>query len=174
MNKTKKTVLAAILSAIALIMQIIGNIITSLDLSAAALSGMIGMMIRAEMGLMYSILSYITVSFLSILLFPNKLIAIFYICFFGLYPIFKQDIDKLGKYYCWIIKIIAFNIIFMGLIFLGSSVLKIDDPIFSFSVFPYLLGNTAFILYDIAMSMIYRLYLTKYRNILFKSNSKRK
>ncbi|HBL84011.1 MAG: hypothetical protein A2Y17_05765 [Clostridiales bacterium GWF2_38_85] len=174
MKKTKKTVLAALLSAIALVMQIIGNVITSLDLSAAALSGMIGMMIRAEMGIMYSILSYITVSVLSILLFPNKLIAIFYICFFGLYPIFKQDIDRLGKYLSWIIKILAFNIIFSGIIFLGTSVLTIDDPIFSFSVISYLLGNTSFVLYDIAISMIYRLYMTRYRNIFFKNNSKRK
>ena len=169
MNQTRKTVLSALLSSVAIVLQAVGSIITSLDLSAAALSGMIGLLIRYELGLLYSILSYFTVSILSILLLPNKLVGIFYICFFGLYPIFKSDIDKLEVKLSWIVKIVVFNILFSVLLYIGIIIIKIDDPLFTFTFLPYLLGNAAFILYDIAITRLYKYYIMKYRNRIFRN-----
>lgn len=164
MKKTKRMVLSATVSAACVVVQLLGSVISSLDLTAAAISGIPLFIIRSELGLTYSLLSYLTVSTLSLLLLPNKVVGISYVFFFGIYPIFKRDIDNIGKIISWIIKLALFNLLFTGCIYVGKNILLLEDPLFSFSILPYLVGNTAFVMYDIAMTMFLSLYENKYRN----------
>ena len=167
MKKTKKTVLSAMISAASVVVQLIGNVFTTLDLTAAALSGIPLLIIREELGLSYAVLSYITISVLGILLLPQKLIGISFLFFFGIYPIFKSYLEKLPKIISWLLKLLIFNLLFSATIYIGGQVLGIDDPLFAFAIIPYLLGNTTFVLYDIAMTMFISLYFAKYRQSSF-------
>ena len=164
MKKTKKTVLSATISAASVVVQLLGTVIPSLELTAAAITGIPLFIIKSELGLTYSLLSYLTVSTLSLLLLPDKIAVLSYIFFFGIYPIFKKDIERLGKVFSWIIKLSLFNLLFSGCIYIGKVVLMVEDPLFSFSILPYIVANFAFVMYDIAMTMFLSLYETKYKN----------
>lgn len=161
------TVLSAMVSAASVVVQLFGNIFVTLDLTAAALSGIPMLILREELGLSYAVLSYLTVSILGILLLPQKLIGISFLFFFGIYPIFKSYLDKLKKILSWTLKLVIFNLLFTATIYIGGTVLGIDDPLFAFRVVPYLLGNTTFVIYDIAMTMFVSLYRHKYRRSAF-------
>jgi len=65
------------------------------------------------------------------------------------------------------LKLIIFNLLFTATIYICGMVLAIDDPLFAFAPVPYLLGNTTFVVYDIAITMFISLYRHKYRNSAF-------
>ena len=161
------TVLSAMISAASVVVQLLGNVFTTLDLTAAALSGIPILIIREEFGLTYAVLSYLTISVLGILLLPQKLIGISFLFFFGIYPIFKSYFDKKSKLLSWALKLIIFNLLFSATIYIGGTLLSIKDPLFAFAAVPYLLGNTTFIVYDIAITMFISLYRYKYRQSAF-------
>lgn len=85
-----------------------------------------------------TLLVYVSTSFLSIFFVPNKQVAIFYICLFGIYGIVKYFIEKLNSTIIeLLLKIIYFNLaallmIYLVKMFLFKDILTI--PIYFFSI----------------------------------------
>lgn len=85
-----------------------------------------------------TLLVYISTSVLSIFFVPNKEVAIFYICLFGIYGILKYLIEKLDSTTLeLIIKLVYFNlasllIIYLVKVFLFKNILTI--PIYFFLI----------------------------------------
>ena len=58
------------------------------------------------------------------------------------------------------------HICYTALIAAGNYLLDIDDPIFSFNIFVYALGNLTFFVYDIAFTRLVTLYVKRIRRKL--------
>ena len=175
---TKKIALSAILSASGVIFLLFGSLIEVLDLSAAALAGFIVVIAVIEIRGKYPVLIYFTVSLISLLILPNKLPAVFFILFGGIYPLFKAQFERRHPAVAWALKFSMFNVILWLLIFFvrlltmrGLIELREDIGFLkTFEILVFLVANFAFLLYDIAMTRAINLYLIKIRRLLKLEN----
>ena len=169
-NKTKKIALSAILTSLAVVFLMLGSFIETLDLTFAAFAGFAVILAVIEIGGIYPPLIYLATSMLALIITPNKLPALIFLCFFGAYPIFKAYIERFHYIVAWAVKISMFNILFAVAILVVKNLFEIVDPIFSFEFLIFLVANIAFLLYDITMTQLITLYLIKIRKLLGLKN----
>ncbi len=177
-EKTKKLTLSALLSAMGVVLLIIGAFVEVLDLSMAALASFFCIFAVIELGRGYSWMIYGVTGILAIIFMPQGLGGWFYILFFGYYPIVKEKVEKLTRTLSWIFKLLIFNaaITVYGVIsyflFLGELEILLSE--FSallggkpsgaalFAVI-YAILNIVFVIYDIALTRLITLYFLKLR-----------
>ncbi len=155
--------MSAVLSALCFIMLLLGSVITVLDLSTAAIASFIIIFCVIELGGYYPYLVWLTVSFISLLLLPDKFGALIFALFTGIYPILKSYLERLPRVLSWVLKLVCFNIVLTLIITLSRFVLGIPAEEIDFSFVVYGVCNITFILYDIASTRIISLYLFKLR-----------
>lgn len=170
MKNTKKITLAAILSALGVIVLLLGSIFTMLDLTMVAIASLLVVIAVIELGGWFPYLVWLVTGILALLLLPSKFSAILYLVFGGIYPILKAMFERLHFAVAWVIKLSYFNTMLTVLIFLCNYVFKLSDTDLGYNWIVYLLCNVVFILYDIAASEMIVLYLVKLRKTLGLGN----
>lgn len=166
-KRVKKLSLCALLCAVSIVLMLIGCFIQALDLTAAIAAGLTVAVAMIECGLSWSFMLYAATGVLALVLLPAKTPALFYVLMGGIYPIIKAFVEKIkNRYAVWAVKLAGFNVFYTALIAVGKFLLNINDPIFSFNIFVYVLGNATFILYDIAFTRIAALYVKRIRRKL--------
>ena len=169
MKRIGSVALCGILCAAAMVIMLLGSLISALDLSAAVAAGLTVAVAVIECGMGWAAGRYAATSVLSLVLLPAKTPGLFYAIIGGIYPIIKAYIERIKNTAVqWAVKLVGFNVFFTVLIWVGRSVLFIEDPIFAFKWYVYLLGNAAFVLYDIAFSRMAMLYVKKIRRRISK------
>ena len=114
------------------------------------------------------------VSVLSVLLLADKEAALYYIAFLGFYPIVKGLIEKSkNMVFQYIIKFSVFNLCMILCFYISVFILSIPKESFEiFGVYlPWvflLLGNFAFVIYDICVTRIVTIYILKLHKLLAK------
>jgi len=93
-KSTKRLTLCAVLTALGVVVLSLGSLLEVLDLSAAALAGMLVVIVVIEVGGPWPWLVWAATGFISLLL-PLKTAAVFYLIFAGYYPILKEKIDEI-------------------------------------------------------------------------------
>ena len=177
-NNTKRMALAAMLSAIGVAFLMIGSVLQVLDISSAAIAGLVIVIAVIEIRGKYPMLIYFAISLISLLILPNRFPAIFFILFGGIYPIFKAQFERFHPAVSWTLKFSMFNMVLWFLIFLvrlliaRESLVLGENPWFleNFEIVVFLLANLAFLLYDIVMTKIILLYIVKARKLLRREN----
>lgn len=170
MKKTKKLALAAILSALGVVILLLGSIITVLDLTAVALASILIMIAVIEIGGAYPYLIWLVTGALSMLLLPDKFGALVYLVFGGVYPIFKAMYERLHPVVSWVLKFSTFNVMLILMILIGSYVMGLTDTGLAFTLPVFALCNFTFFIYDIATTHLITLYLVKLRRVLGLGN----
>ena len=117
------------------------------------------------MGYNYAWLTYVATSILSLVLLPQKTPAIFYACFMGFYPIIKSHVERINSAVLrWIIKLVVGNVALVAM-FLLLSIFVPEEFVGGWMlVATYVLGLTAFIMYDIALTKLISLYFARIRD----------
>ncbi len=177
-EKTKKMTLSAVLSAMGVVLLLIGAFIEVLDLSMAALASFFCIFAVIELGKGYPWMIYFVTSILSIILMPQGLGGWFYLLFFGYYPIIKEKLEKLFPPVSWVLKLLVFNIsvtayaVICFFLFSGEFELLLNEfaSIFGsadlgavLGVIIYAVLNFIFVVYDVALTKLITLYLLKLR-----------
>ncbi len=170
MKNSKKIALAAILSALGVIILMLGSVFTMLDLTMVAMASLLVMLAVIEIGGFYPYLVWLVTGTLSLLLLPSKFPALLYALFGGIYPIFKAMFERLHYIVAWVLKLSFFNSMLTLLIFLSEYVFNLPDTDLGFGWLVYLLCNGVFVLYDIASTQLITLYLIKLRKMLGLKN----
>jgi len=178
MKNTKKIALSAILSAAGVVVLLTGSFLQVLDLSAAAIAGLAVVVAVIEMGGKYPVMIYITVSLVSMLILPDKMPAVFFIAFGGIYPMLKASFEKLHPAVSWVLKFSMFNAALLLLIFfmrllLSRELFNLREELAfleTFEIIVFLLANFMFLLYDIVMTKIIMIYILKARKLLKLEN----
>ncbi len=170
MKNTKKIALTAILSALSVIILMLGSVITVLDLTMAAIAALLVMLVVIEVGGWYPYLMWLVTSALSLILLPSKFIGLLYLVFAGIYPILKAMFERLHYVVAWVLKLSYFNTMLTLLIILSEYVFHLQDADLGFGWLVYLVCNLVFVAFDFCATELLTLYLIKLRKLLGLGN----
>ena len=164
MKKTQSIAAGGLLTAFAVVVMLVSNLMPSGMYTFPAVSGVIVYVLSFAAGRPYSWVSFVVVSILSFFLCSDKEAPLCFILFFGYYPLLKEQIEKIRfKAAAYIVKLLVFNAAGAGIWLLLVFVFSV--PFEEFSVFGIGLPaviiavlNIVFILYDLALTLFFRRY----------------
>ena len=162
-RKAAAVAVSAVLGAISLIFVYIGSIVPSGNWGLVALGGLFPAAAVISVGLKAGVLCWAGVSVLSFLLLPGKFCALLYCALFGLYPIVKSLVERLGRRVAeYVLKLVFFNAAFT-LIYLVMRTAVLDSlpAALGTAWFLYLVGNIVFLLYDYGFSKLIGFYIAR-------------
>ena len=151
------------LSALSVIVLLLGSFFEIVDLTAAALASFLVVFAFLELGTGYAVLLWAVAAVLSFLLFPGGA-SLFYGAI-GLYPLLKAVLEKLPSFLEWLFKILVCNAILAVYVLLGKFVLMLPDEVLHgwllWVFIPF--ANLVFILYDVALGRLITYYSLRLR-----------
>ncbi len=172
-KRTRIMVFCAIVCALSFILSMIGTISGVFDLASVFFSGLLVGLLFLELGARYALMVWAVTSALLLLFLPDKLVAMEYLLFAGIYPVIKVLLEgfsdkKAWKFLCYLPKLIYFNLILTGLILLATSVrlFMTPDNDLTMEWIVYAIGNAFFLLCDICYSVYITAYKIKLRSRL--------
>ncbi len=159
MKISKKISLAAILSALSVVILLLGSVLETVTLSAAAIASLCIAVAVIELGKSYAFITYACTATLAFLLLPNKDPMLYFSCFFGYYPIIKKLTEYLNKPLGYLLKGLTFTaayafVAFIGIKFIAPQALELLKYIFI--VYPVVL--LVFYAFDYALTKLLRYY----------------
>ncbi|MDR0983509.1 MAG: hypothetical protein LBL93_00665 [Ruminococcus sp.] len=95
MKFSYKIAFCGVMSSMCLVLMFLAGAIPLAYILLSALPGMLVMLITFEVGLIWGVLTYLAVGILSLFITFDKEAALFFIGFFGVYPLFKFYFDKI-------------------------------------------------------------------------------
>ena len=160
MAKTRNLTISALLSALAVVSLYLGSLLPTGQLGLAALASLFVAAAIIEAGLKSGVSVFIISSAIAMLIIPNRVVPLFYLLFFGYYPIIKSLIEKHKNVFVqWILKILVFNSSLTVIYFLQKTLIFDIFESQPTVIILYLLGNAVFALFDYGYSNVIRLYM---------------
>ncbi len=163
-SPAKNIAFSAILCALGVIIMFLGAVIETIDITMAALASFLVVVCMIEIGGYMPFLVFASTATLSMLLLPNKTVAVIYVMYFGFYPILKKYLERLPILFSWIAKFIVFNIAIMLYYIFLKDVLFPD--IDSIKLYLVLLLNVIFFTLDMAQTLFITAYVRRFRRLL--------
>lgn len=180
-----KTALGAMVTALSVVI-LIPSAMQVFVYALPAMAGMLTMFAVVEIDKKWAIGSYVATSFIGLLFVANKEAVMYYVAFFGYYPVAKAIFEsKLPRAAEYVLKLLLFNvsIILSGVVLVKvfgmpyNDLLGIDgeSAFFTRYALPIMLGlgNVVFILYDVALTRLLTAYIYVWQkrfHKLFKFN----
>lgn len=174
LKKSKQLSFGGIVSALSLILMFASAMLPMLEYTSPALAGAVLGLLVIEIGKKTAVIAYIAVSVLSFFIVPNKEVLILFIGFFGFYPILKSVIEKINKTLIRrIVKWLTFNtaIVLSYIVIINVlGLTQVTNELGMFGEWAWVvllvIGNAAFVVYDIALSKGYEAYIIRLSKIL--------
>lgn len=165
-NRTKVITFSSMLIALTVIFMYIGTIFPSGRIGFMAVASLFAVAAVIQYGFATAAGVFVVSAILGFLIIPDKTPILFYILFFGYYPIVKSVSERLkNSVIGWIIKLIVFNIAltvmfsFFRELLMLSFLKKLTDT--ALGVVIYIVFNAVFVLYDIGLSRLIGLYMVR-------------
>lgn len=162
---TRRLVVCAILSAMSTVILMIGGVTGILDLTAMVIASMCVAFAVIEISTHWAWLVWGVTSLLSLLIIPNREIAILYLLG-GMYPIAKSAFERLRPLFAWPVKLSMFNSMLLIYILIAQKLLGLSGAGYDFTLFTFILGNASFLLYDFSLTVLISFYLIRLRRRL--------
>ena len=171
MSVSAKTALGAMITALSVVI-LIPSAVQVFVYTLPAMAGMLTMLAVVEIDKMWAIGSYVATSLIGLLFVANKEAVVYYVAFFGYYPVVKALLEsKMPRVAEYILKFLIFNvsIVLSGVVLVKvfgmpyNDLLGIDgeSAFFTKYALPIMLGmgNVVFILYDVALTRLLTAYV---------------
>ena len=145
---------------------VLGAVIEVLDLTVCSIASMLVVFIYLEIGSYFPWLVWICTSLATALIYPGSIIWAEYMLVFGVYPLIKAYIERLPRWSWLIVKLLYINAVVWGMFCISEFLLGIpffEDEGKVLIVITYILTNVAFIMYDLFITVMVRLYYVKLR-----------
>lgn len=168
-RQSTKVALCGIISSVSVVLMFMTGLVPFLTYTLPAVSGALLAIIVIEINKKWATGAYIAISLLSLLIVADKEAAMFFVAFFGYYPIIKEVIeDKLPKVLEWIVKLLLFNvaavIAYVVIIYVFGIPFDEMEEYGKYSALILLaMGNVIFILYDYCMTSLISLYYQRWQ-----------
>lgn len=160
----KKIALSAIFSALIVVLILMGTFIELLDITVAAVCALTIYIVQIETKEKYPILVYITSSVLSLIFPPLSTATLYFVGFFGYYPILKQKLIKFKKQIRKLISILVFNVAMISLMLLFKAVFTLqNEPPLMYALL-LVTSNVFFICFDYLLDVFTFIYIKKLRD----------
>lgn len=162
-DKSKNIALSGILAALVVVMLLIGNLLQTLDLTLAALAGLIVLIALIEMKEKWALGVYAVSALLAMLISPQTASVIF-AGFVGYYPVAKLRLDKIKpRFLSLLIKLLWFNLFLLLAWLVIERLLGLGD-VTEISKWVFIpVCNLCFFLYDLLLEKFAILYVIKIR-----------
>ena len=175
-TESRRIALGGVFTALALVVMLLGGMFPFATFSAPALAGILIVPAAIEFGMKTGYLLYAAIGLLSFFVVPDKEMAFIFIFLFGFYPLLKATLERLHcKWLQWVVKLLVFNgcvLCMYGLILfvfpIGAVVDEFEEMGMLFAALLLLLGNLAFVIYDVALARVVGLYCAKMRPRLMR------
>ena len=158
------------LSALGVILIYVGSLIEVVDISMAVIASMLTVFAVIEYGKGAPWMVFFATSALACIFAPPWSGfggTLYYVAFFGFYPILKEYFERMSKVKAWICKEIVFNvclaviIVLLKLVFFAQ--VSVPVPMYVMLV---LLCEAVFVLYDVALTRLITFYIYRLRDRL--------
>jgi hypothetical protein len=164
-NLTKNIALCGVLAALSIGMMCLGGL-TVLDLSILLVCSLITVLTVIETGNKMAWIYAAVTSTLALLLLPNKLYAMEYVLFGGLYPVLKGYIERLPRGLAFVLKVAMLDIMLLSCLIVGQLVLGLGEEYFSLSFITVGVGTLFFAFYDYTLTKCISYYIVILRKKL--------
>lgn len=163
-----KIAFCGIIAALSLVLMFLGGLIPVATVAIPAVAGCLLIAVVTEVGVKWGFCVYAVCAVLSLLLTADREAALFYILFFGYYPVLYAVLGKIKrKAFRYVVKLLLFNVAAAAELALSVWVLKI--PLEGMAQFGpllliggTLLMNGLFLVYDKAMDGLIVVYLQRF------------
>ena len=103
MKKTKQLTFCALMSAIGVVILLLGSLLEIFDLCAVLISATLIFVVCEELGGVKAFGTYVVCAVLSFLIVPSKLVAVEYVIF-AIYPVLRTVFEKRPRAVCFSLK----------------------------------------------------------------------
>ena len=169
-TSTLRIAVCAVIAALSLALMLLTSVVPIGTYVFPCFAGIFLTVIVVEFGLKWALLVYLVVSVLSLFLSGDKEAAAFFIMLFGYYPILKNIFERKLKHrgVRIILKLLVFNAAAIAAFFVTTWLLAIPAEEYTimgvYIPWAFLIaGNIFFIIYDMAVSVFVKQYITRLR-----------
>lgn len=157
------------LSALAIVFLLLGAMIETLDLSAAAMASLAVMVALIELGKGWACGVYAVSALLSVLMFP-RLATVTFAAFLGYYPVLKVYLDRIKpRLLQYVVKLAIFNAFLFLALWLVEGLIGIETDLPEGMLWAmYVMANATFALFDFALALLAPFYIKKIKNRMGK------
>lgn len=167
MKKTKLVAYSGMITALSVVLLFIGSISFSLGYVTPVISGYLMIFLIESVSYKSAFITYLSTSLISFLLLNDKETALFYVLFFGYYPIFRVYLSKIqSKLISTVIKLIVFNVSMAIIQLLLVYIFNIS--------FSNIFGTSGVILFALLLNLLFVLYDLTYDKLIIIYNLKLK
>ena len=165
-HQTRILAMSSLFTALGVVILYLGSFFEIIDLTVAATASLLVLITVIEMGKRTATLVWLATSFLSMLILPNKFIAVGYALFFGCYPLVKAFAERFSMVLSWAIKLLFAFVSMTALVLVSHFLLAMpmEGPVLMVAFF--LLALFTSVIFDIALTKLVTLYLWRLRRML--------
>jgi len=164
-----RVALGGIVSALCLVTMFLAGVLPALYIVLPMIAGVLMMIIAEEVSKSWALLTYIAVSILAMFITFDKEAALMFILLFGHYPILRLYTDKLPlKWLRRLVRLLIFNVCVVVYFYVTVYIFGLDQMLEEFDDFgrygAYImlaLANVIFVLYDLNLDNVHRIYKKK-------------
>ncbi|HCB99625.1 MAG TPA: hypothetical protein DEP42_00140 [Ruminococcaceae bacterium] len=170
-NQARIVALGGVTAALSLIFLFLGSVVPIAQMIMPAIAGLLLIVIVGEVSsIKWAWVIFAAVSILAALLCPDKGVVIYYIFFFGHYPLLKRSIERFQNRVCqWVLKFLLFNACLTAAYFITVQLFGLPNGVVKYGYLLILvLLNIAFVLYDIAVTRLITVYFLRFRRHLHR------
>ena len=162
-TSSKNMAYASVGTGLTVILLYLASIVPSGRLAVVCASSVGVVFLRMRCGKKWAVLCCCASAMLSLLLLPEKGVAILYSVILGYYPLVKLDTERMSsRLLRWCIRLAVFNAAFFLLYFFAQWLfIGWLDGLAGSILLLTLAANAAFVLYDYALTQIILLYLRR-------------
>ncbi|MBQ0098846.1 MAG: hypothetical protein KBS62_07960 [Oscillospiraceae bacterium] len=172
MKSSYKVALGGIVGALCLALMFLTGIIPFGTYAFPCFAGIILAILVIEVSYPVAFSVFFCVSALSFLITPDKEATLYFVLFFGYYPIVKSFIERVKSVIVqYLLKFLLFNLAMVAVFYIGLFVFSIPKE--SFNILDVYLpgvflafGNIFFFFYDLCVTRLVSLYIFKWHKII--------
>lgn len=148
MKKTKAIALGGIMSAMCVVIMLLGAVIGVGVYVAPMIAGICLIPTGKKYGTKYHVSLWVIVSILSLLIVPDVEEGLMFLCLFGFYPIVYPYFEKLPKLPRILIKLVYFNAVIVAIEYVVTAFFVPETLGLPLALALIAIGNVTFLLYD--------------------------
>ncbi|MBE6624526.1 MAG: hypothetical protein E7622_02655 [Ruminococcaceae bacterium] len=166
MKKTKYLAFCAIMSALGVVILLLGSFFNIFDLCAVLIASILIFVVCEELGNGAGMLSYVVCAVIAFLILPSKLVATEY-AIFGFYPVLRRIFEARPRGVCITLKALYMVASATLTIMLVRFVFTAGEPLeLHWEILTGVIGLVCLVLCDIVFKRFSRHYHTKIRKML--------
>ena len=165
-KNTLKLTLCAVLAGLSFACLYLGNLTGVFDLCAVVVGALCTAFAVIEFGGVWPWLLCAVTSVLSLVLLPDKMVALEYIFLGGIYPILKRAFESRGRLISLALKAVYCNVSLTVVVLLIKFVFVSEENASMIVWLIYLVGNAFFFIFDYSLTTFISFYLFRLRRKL--------